>query len=384
MSSNDDQESGVSQPAKPANDESSADSPGKTSVGKKDDRALRIINVIRHLQTGYTNLEYLARECGVHPRTVLRDLNDLRRCGIPITFDSEQKRYRMAANFYLPATHFTPEETLALITLCVEGGTETAIPFLEPVRTAVVKLVGILPVKLQEHLRDRGGAMHIRREPVNPLREARSFFERIQTALHERRAVRILYKSPIEAKPMQTLLSAYQLLFARRSWYVLGRSSLHAQVRMFNIGRILQLEETENAYQIPRGFSAKSFFRNAWHLIPEPGPDAEVVVRFSKLVAQNVSEVYWHPTQRIVPRADGSIDFQATVSGLNEISWWILGYGKEAEVIAPAKLREIIARHAFELAAKYADLAPPAHQSPERRPPRKRPPADLPGWEEHE
>ena len=67
-------------------------------------------------------------------------------------------------------------------------------------------------------------------------------------------------------------------------------------------------------------------------MIPEKGRDSEVVVRFSKLVAQNVAEVNWHKTQRLAWRDDGTLDFHVTVSGLNEISWWILGYGDQAEV----------------------------------------------------
>jgi len=59
----------------------------------------------------------------------------------------------------------------------------------------------------------------------------------------------------------------------------------------------------------------------AWHLIPEPGPDREVLVRFDKMVAQNVAEVVWHKTQRLSFNPDGTLDFRVTVSGLGEISW---------------------------------------------------------------
>jgi proteasome accessory factor B len=56
----------------------------------------------------------------------------------------------------------------------------------------------------------------------------------------------------------------------------------------------------------------------------------------------------------VLPNGDGSIDFHVTVSGLNEISWWILGYGTEAEVRHPQALREIIRKHVAALAKKYS------------------------------
>jgi len=172
-------------------------------------------------------------------------------------------------------------------------------------------------------------------------------------AISQRRSVRIVYQSPAENEQITTRLSPYRLLFSRRSWYVIGRSSVHRGTRTFNVGRIRKLEGTEESYQIPRGFSVDRYFRNAWHLIPEKGPDRQVVIRFSKKVAQNVAEVVWHKTQRLQRNPDGTLDFHVTVSGLGEISWWVLGYGDQAEVLQPPELRSIVAGHAARLIQRY-------------------------------
>ncbi len=104
---------------------------------------------------------------------------------------------------------------------------------------------------------------------------------------------------------------------------------------------------------MPRAFSLDNYLGNAWHMIREKGRDREVVVRFSRMVAQNVAEVKWHKTQQIELHDDGTADFRVTVSGLNEISWWILGYGDQAEVLEPPELRQLIADRAKRMAAKY-------------------------------
>jgi proteasome accessory factor B len=165
--------------------------------------------------------------------------------------------------------------------------------------------------------------------------------------------VRIHYDSLAEQQEICTRLDTYRLLFSRRSWYAVGRSSLHRGVRTFNLGRIRECEVLEDHYQIPCNFSIKHYLRNAWHLIPEPGPDREVLVRFSPLVARNVAEILWHPTQRTMFNPDGSLDFMVTVSGVREISWWILGYGDQAEVIRPAELRQIVAAQVAGLSRRY-------------------------------
>lgn len=76
-------------------------------------------------------------------------------------------------------------------------------------------------------------------------------------------------------------------------------------------------------------------------------------IRFQPRVARNVAEVLWHATQRTQFNGDGSLEYEVTVSGLEEISWWILGYGAEAEVVAPAELRDIVARQAQALLKLY-------------------------------
>ena len=78
-----------------------------------------------------------------------------------------------------------------------------------------------------------------------------------------------------------------------------------------------------------------------------------MLVRFGRQVAQNVAEVTWHKTQQLQFNADGTLDFRVTVSGLNEISWWILGYGDQAEVLEPPELRKMIAERIKRMAKMY-------------------------------
>ena len=155
---------------------------------------------------------------------------------------------------------------------------------------------------------------------------------------------------------IQTRLSPYRLMFSRRSWYVIGRSSIHRQTRLFHLGRIRAIETTSDTYRIPRGFSLERHLRNAWHLIPERGPgSAWCGFASSRWLRGNVAEVQWHKTQQAQFNADGSLDFQVKVSGLHEISWWVLGYGDQAEVIQPSELRALVGRQALQMANLYAD-----------------------------
>ncbi len=286
-------------------------------------------------------------------RTIFRDLDVLRQAGVPLFYDSQQMRYRIPGTYFLPPTNFTPEEALALLVLCHELGGSAGLPFLSPARSAAVKLESSLPGRLREHLRSFSRTVQIREQPRNPLAGQQSIFETLLQASAHHRCVRIRYDSATEQKEICTKLSPYQLLFSRRSWYVIGRSSIHRSVRTFNVGRIRALELLEDRFQVPRGFSIERYLGNAWHMIPERGPDHHVHLRFSKMVAKNVAEVVWHKTQQVSFNPDGTLDFTATVSGLGEISWWILGYGDQVEVLQPPELRELVAQRIASMAQIY-------------------------------
>lgn len=317
-------------------------------------RLRRLFKLLALLKTGWYNIESLQTELKITERQVFRDIETLRSQGYSIESNSETRNYEVHNEVVLPEMQFELDEVLALMTICqAESGNER-IPFMQAARRAAMKLQNILPREIQDDLVDVDNVLAIMPEPINPLREFRSVFETLLDSYHSKKAIRIGYKSPVEPE-FETTLEPYRLVFCRHSWYVIGHSGLHRERRTFHLGRITRFEETEISYEVPKGFTLKQYFGNAWRMIREPGPDQKVAVRFSKLVARNVSEVLWHPTQKVAWNEDGSIDYTVTVSGLNEISWWILGYGREAKVLKPVKLRKMIQKHASDMLDQYAE-----------------------------
>lgn len=277
----------------------------------------------------------------------------LREAGFQFHYDEDLQSYRIADSYILPPTNFTAEEALAVIALCHELGGAGQLPFYQSARSAATKLESSLPTKLRQQMRKIAQSIRIQAPPVNPLSGQETIYQQLVDAIAARQAVRIQYDSLHEQSTIQTRLDPYRLLFSRRSWYVIGRSSLHRATRTFNLGRIKQLERLEASFRIPRGFTIERHLGNAWNLVPEKGLDQQVTIRFGPKVARNVAEVRWHKTQQVEQRDDGSIDFRVTVSGLNEISWWILGYGDQAEVLKPRQLRELVVQRARNMLANY-------------------------------
>jgi predicted DNA-binding transcriptional regulator YafY len=316
----------------------------------------RLLHLLERLQSGRTyNAAQLADFCSVSRRTIFRDLKTLQESGIPILYDSQRQGYWLTSGDYLPPTDLTLAETLSLLILAQElGARERGIPFQEVARDAALKLQSNLPEHLRNYVGEFVANVEIQSEPHADLKAGKIHYQRMIDAITNRCKIRIRYESLYEQSEIRTLVSPYRLLFQRHTWYVIGRSSLHRAVRTFHLGRILESELTEDRYEIPPRFNLNRYLGNAWNLIRERGARTEVVVRFQPLVARNVAEVSWHKTQRIVWNEDGTMDFHVTVDGIHEISWWVLGYGDQAEVLRPDALRKLIAERVQRMAKCYA------------------------------
>ena len=311
---------------------------------------------MRALQSGsHQNADALAEQCGVSRRTVFRDIESLREAGVPVQFDNGDQKYRIDEEHFLPPTNLTMEEALAVVLLAERAEATGAQPLLASVRDAAAKIEAGLPPAMQERLKVLSGSVTLGPETANPLSDKHDIYRTLVDASTAKRVVEIEYECLTEYENYQTKLRIYHLMFHQRSWYAIGYSSRHKEVRTFNLGRMLRAEPLESTYRVPRSFSIKKHLGNAWALIPETGPDRAVHLRFSSFVAKNVSEVMWHPTQRCEWMEDGTLDFYVTVSGLREIVWWVLGYGDQVEVVDPPRLRKMVAQRLRSAANLYGD-----------------------------
>ncbi|TWT47509.1 HTH domain protein [Botrimarina hoheduenensis] len=314
-----------------------------------------MLQLLQTLQSGTgQDAEHLADACGVSRRTVFRDLESLKRAGVPVAFDTDGRRYRIDSDHFLPPTNLTVNEALAVLLLAADSEHLGSDPLRRAAGDAAAKIEASLPESMRERLAEIRAGVTLKPEATNPLTGKDEVYRLLLRANEVRRRVEVRYDCQTEYEQYATTLDPYHLLFHRRSWYVIGMSSHHKEVRTFNVGRIVSAEMLKTEFRIPRTFSVASYLGNAWRIMP--GPEFAVHLRFEPLVAKNVSEVLWHATQQCDFAPDGTLDFRATVAGLSEIVWWVLGYGDQVEVLAPMRLRKMVAERTRRAAGRYHDV----------------------------
>ncbi|HET9344259.1 MAG TPA: WYL domain-containing protein [Candidatus Limnocylindrales bacterium] len=319
--------------------------------GKRDRlaRLTRVVQLLRAHPDGMA-IEEIARRVGMSRRTVYRDLNAIER-EIDIAVWSEDGRWGLADEGFLPPLKLTLDEAMAVV-LSARLMVRYADKYDPDLASAFEKLGGVLPPVLGEHV-----ARTLDVLSKHPHDERFSRHVRLLTkAWAERRIVSLDYE-PARYGPDSAARTARVRPFLiepslqTHALYLVGFDETRGAVRTFKVERIRDVSVTPDRFDPPEG-SVEGTFDRAWDIIADQEP-VEVVIRFAPNVAARVQEARWHPSQQVSIEADGSLVWRATVAGTIEVRLWALQWGDDAEVLAPASLRDDVAATHRRAAARY-------------------------------
>jgi predicted DNA-binding transcriptional regulator YafY len=321
-------------------------------VSSKRDRLARMTRILSLLNAHPDGMKpaEIARRVDSSVRTVYRDLRSIEgELGMPLWSDGG--RWGVEADAFLPPLKLTRSEAMAVV-LSARLMIRYADKYDPDLASAFEKLAGVLPNALREHV-DRT-LDDLSRRPTDDTfnRHVRLLTQ----AWAERRVVSLDYApAPYapEAAPRTARVRPYLIepSLQTHALYLIGWDETRNGMRTFKIERIRDVSLT------PDGFEAASaevdgMFERAWDIIADQDP-VDVVLRFAAKVASRVREARWHPSEQVSEESDGSLTWRATVAGPIEVRLWILSWGDDVEVIAPATLRDDVAATHARAAAAY-------------------------------
>jgi predicted DNA-binding transcriptional regulator YafY len=283
---------------------------------------------------GFT-LRELAQRFGVAKNTIQRDLDHLSTGGVSISEEQAGQTMLFRASGAPPGVELTPDEKLALRMAEVSFVPWAGSPLAIDVASALAK-VGAGNDELPFEMRG----------PVPRVRTAPGVLKTLLTGLRERRCCRLLYQRrgslgarTLEVEPLR-ILTAMGLLYLRaivRPRGALITLALHLT---------LAAELLDDRF-VPQLDESAAF--GATDERPE-----HVVIRFHLDIAPFIEERIWHPSQRLRYESDGSLRFEATLSGMHEFVGWVMSWGHRAELVAPSRWRSEICERAFSLQERHA------------------------------
>ena len=306
----------------------------------KRDRTARLLTVVGVLRAngahGITPME-IAKRTGVAKRTVYRDLKAIEgELGIPVWSDGG--RWGVEGEAFLPPLRLTLSEAMAIFLSArlLARYMDKHDPVLA---SAFTKLEEGLPASLRAHVERT--VQDLASRAVDPV------FNRhvgdLTKAWADRRVVAFEYvPAPYSGarSPRRATVRPYLLepSLQTHALYLIAFDEDRGAMRTFKVERIRDLAVLPRTFEAPEA-DVVAQLRRAWDIIADQ-PATEVVLRFRPEVAGRVMEAQWHPSQQVTELPDGSLEWRATVAGTIEIRLWILSWGSDVEVLAPAPLRD--------------------------------------------
>jgi predicted DNA-binding transcriptional regulator YafY len=311
-----------------------------------------ILNLIESHRYGII-IENLAQEMGCTTRTVRRDLEALEIAGFPLYTDEVdgEVRWKLLNAFRnAPHTPFTLTEILSLYfsrdLLKVLKGT----PFYDSIESILEKTRKTISPEMLEHLGKLEQSFYVSQKKQKDYGRYKGFLDQLLDATAQSTTVEIKYHTMGSGKTTVRNVDPYKMWYFDNTFFLIGRCHLNDEVRMFVVDRIKQLKLLNETFRVPEDFSVEDYMRDSFGVIH--GKKGKVVVQFDKEVAGYIKEKIWHPSQKIKQEKDGSITATFTVSGTNEIKYWVLSYGHHAKVKEPQSLRDEIKKD-LSLALKH-------------------------------
>src|SRR5207249_3763203 len=316
---------------------------------EKHDRLIRLMRELALFQAqprGLTTAQ-IGEKMAISQRQAQRDLVALE-SEYKVPFVKQGTRWTLIEGYFLPPVNFSIPEAMAMVVgaRLMWRYADRANPFAQ---AAYEKLAAVLPEPMKEPVMEVAGGLADKPEDGAWTK----VFAALTTAWSERRKVRIRYKKEDGTSSERVVWPLFiEPTPAAHSLYLIAYDEKRRAPRNYRIDRISSIVVLDERFSPPLGSSLRKLLGLAWGIWTSDHP-VEVVLRFTPRVAARVAATRWHGSQKVRELVGGGVEMRFVIAEPTEIRSWILGWGKECEVIAPADLRDSIAAELEDAAAAY-------------------------------
>jgi predicted DNA-binding transcriptional regulator YafY len=311
-------------------------------------RADRLLAMMLRLQArGKTTTQALADELGVSRRTILRDVDALSTAGVPIYAEGGHGGgVGLDENYRVSLNGLNEAEVRALFI----SGTSRLLDDLglgDAAENSMLKLFGALPTlhqKAVEHVRQR---VYI--DPVWWWHSMmpQPFLPDLQRAIDENRRIRVVYEHH-DGEEVERTLEPFSLVAKASVWYLVAARD--GELRTYRVSRLYKVTLLEEHFQRPQDFDIAGYWQR--HV-------EEVLARLDwytftlRIHNRKRDFVRWYAPgqQEIIEDVEGEDWFTTRfeMESIEIAQMFVLGLGKEAIVIEPQALRELVYQNARDI-----------------------------------
>jgi predicted DNA-binding transcriptional regulator YafY len=310
-------------------------------------RASRLVSILLLLQTRERmTAQELADALEVSVRTVYRDMESLSAAGVPLYGEpGHDGGYQLLGGFRTRLTGLTADEADSLFLTGLP--TAAADLGMGALVTAVqLKLMASLPAELRDRASRIAERFHLDTPAWYRDSDHTPHLSAVADAVWNNRAVRMRYKRWAEPHDITRTVKPYGLVLKAGHWYLVAGAS--EQLRTYRIARIMDLRVLDERFNRPHGFDLADYWHHYLKFFDERRHQGEAALRLSPRIFDQLTQLWGsamadaaHRTAT-PPDPDGWTRVTIPIESVEQALPELLKLGADAEILAPAELREHI------------------------------------------
>jgi predicted DNA-binding transcriptional regulator YafY len=313
---------------------------------------VRLLNAIDQGRHSFEDLKERIAEGGKHPstRSLRRYLAILSNAGFPLYFDRAANVYRFSAGYSLKRLDLNSGELFGLVALrslsASIGGTIGA-----SIDEVAEKLVDSAGRNARARV-EAGSPVAFRLSEIRLDQRGDRAFALLSGGERNSRSVRFSYLDK-EGNPSTRTADPYGFIVNAGRVYCVAYDHTRRDMRTFAVDSISSPRVLARTFVRPQGFNVEAFAAGSISGVLHAGRTTEVCVRFAPRVAKAAVAARVVADRKVRLAEDGAAEIAYRVADVEELVRWVLGWGSQAEIIAPPAARSRIGELAAEIVTKY-------------------------------
>ena len=319
-------------------------------------RADRLISILMLLQTrGRLTAHDLAERLEVSERTIYRDLDALSTAGIPVyTERGPGGGCELLDSYRTNLTGMSEDELQALFMVSVPAPLAD-LGMSKALEAAQLKLSAALSASRRSGIEMVRQRIYLDSAAWFQPTESVPHLETLQRGLWHNRRVRIVYRTT-DGSWGKRLIDPYGLVAKANIWYVVGYVIRWIQV--YRVSRVQEAELTDSTFERPPDFDLPRFWAKWVREFESKQSQYPVTIRLASPAIPALPRIFgdsiWSVIEQTDPADDaGWVTLTLPFQSLEEARTHILGFGNQAEVLAPAELHQSIIGYATQILTAY-------------------------------
>ena len=296
----------------------------------------------------------LAAHFGVSRRTVFRDLRALGESGVPLTY-ADEGGYEILEGYQLPPLMLSAREAATLLLGTEFMKMQSDASLAKDADHVGLKIKQVLPREVREYIErlQTNTVMDpywLNRHRVNVTDEEEGQWYDLSQAVARQSRVMMEYLVVSRDELTQRTVDPLGLVYYTDHWNLIAYDHLRDDIRNFRLDQIKSMRVLIESFERPEGFDLEEHL-DARGASPK---NVDMTIRFDK-------NIYQWARPGIPAKIDQESEEDDTVTvtfafeNVDYIANWLLRYGVQAEVLAPASLQEAVKEKGMTLARLYAD-----------------------------